>query len=194
MKEIYNKLLSKNLTPNQLYYLHCIKHKTVPAKFINIPLETERLSSDKWIENNKLTAKAVALLDSVDLYFKKSKQKSNEDIMGENFYKNIETYRELFPKIKLPSGKLARTNTKVLEKQFRWFFTEFDYDWDTIFGATKMYLDEYEAKNWQYMRTSQYFIKKTNPDKTFGSDLADYCDMYMNGLDNEDHHFKEKVV
>lgn len=194
MKEIYNKLLSKGLTPNQLYYLHCIRHKTVPAKFINIQLETERLSSHKWIENNKLTAKTIALLDSVDLYFKKSKQKSNEDLMGEYFYKNIETYRELFPKIKLPSGKLARTNSKVLEKQFRWFFTEFDYDWDTIFGATKIYLDEYETKNWQYMRTSQYFIKKTNPDKTFGSDLADYCDMYMNGLDNEDHHFKEKVV
>lgn len=194
MKEIYNKLLSKNLTPNQLYYLHCIRHKTVPAKFINIQLETERLTSGGWIENNKITAKTVALLDNIDLYFKKSKQKSNEDIMGEKFYQRIEQYRELFPKIKLPSGKPARTNVKVLENLFRWFFTEFDYDWETIFGATKMYLDEYEAKNWQYMRTSQYFIRKTNPDKTFGSDLADYCDMFINGLDNEEHHFKENVV
>lgn len=194
MKEIYNKLLSKNLTPNQLYYLHCIRHKTVPAKFINIQLETERLISGGWIENNKITAKTIAFLDSIDLYFKKSKQKSNEDIMGEKFYQRIEQYRELFPKIKLPSGKPARTNVKVLENLFRWFFTEFDYDWETIFGATKMYLDEYEAKNWQYMRTSQYFIRKTNPDKTFGSDLADYCDMFINGLDNEDYHFKENVV
>jgi hypothetical protein len=194
MKEIYNKLLFKDLTPNQLYYLHCLRDKTVPAKFINIQLETERLSGSGWIENNKITAKAVALLDSIDLYFKKSKQKSNEDIMGEKFYQKIEEYRELFPKIKLPSGKPARTNVKVLENLFRWFFTQFDYDWDTVVGATKMYLDEYEAKNWQYMRTSQYFIRKTNPDKTFGSDLADYCDMFINGLDNEEHHFKENVV
>jgi hypothetical protein len=57
-----------------------------------------------------------------------------------------------------------------------------------------MYLDEYESRNWAYMRTSQYFIRKQNQDRTFDSDLANYCDMFINGLDTEDQHFKEKVV
>jgi hypothetical protein len=194
MDEIYKKILSVQLTPNQLYYLHTIKQKTFPAKFINIALENERLINDGWIKNNALTAKSIALLDSINLYFKKSKSKSNEDIMGAKFYENIEKYRELFPKIKLPSGKPARTNVKVLESLFRWFFIQYDYDWETIFGATKIYLDEYEANNWKYMRTSQYFIKKQNQDKTFDSDLANYCDIFINGLDDEKSYFKEKVV
>ena len=57
-----------------------------------------------------------------------------------------------------------------------------------------MYLDEYESRNWSYMRTSQYFIRKQNQDRTFDSDLANYCDMFINGLDTEDQHFKQKVV
>jgi hypothetical protein len=194
MQEIYNKLLKHNITPNQLYYLHCLRHKTVPAKFINITLEYDRLKNDNWVHDNKITAKGIALLDSLDTYFKKSKVKSNQVIMGEDFYEKIAEYRELFPNIKLPSGKPARTNVKTLEALFRWFFTEFQYEWETIFGATKMYLDQYERDNWKYMRTSQYFVRKQNPDKTFDSDLANYCDMYLNGLNDEDQHFKEKVV
>jgi hypothetical protein len=47
------------------------------------------------------------------------------------------------------------------------------------------------------MRTSQYFIRKLNPaEKTFESELANYCEVYLNGSDDYgyDSHFKEKVV
>jgi len=46
------------------------------------------------------------------------------------------------------------------------------------------------------MRTSQYFIRKTNTaEKTFESELADYCNMYINGgNDYEEKHFSERVV
>lgn len=194
MTEIFNVLIKNKITPNQLYYLHTIKHRTVPAKFINIPLENDRLISDGWIENNKITSKSIALLDSLDSFFRKSKKETNADIMGHNFFDKLAEYRELFPNIKLPSGKPARTNIKTIESLFRWFFTTYDYEWSVILGATKMYLDEYESKNWAYMRTSQYFIRKQNQDRTFDSDLANYCDMFINGLDAEDQHFKEKVV
>jgi hypothetical protein len=194
MTEIFNVLIKNKLTPNQLYYLHTIKHKTVPAKFINIALENERLSNEGWIDNSKLTPKCIALLDSLDSFFRKSKKETNADIMGDRFFTEITEYRELFPNIKLPSGKPARTNIKTIESLFRWFFTTYDYDWPVILGATKMYLDEYESRNWAYMRTSQYFIRKQNQDRTFDSDLANYCDMFINGLDTEDQHFKEKVV
>ena len=61
MTEIFNVLIKNKLTPNQLYYLHTIQHRTVPAKFINIALENERLINEGWIENNKLTPKCIAL-------------------------------------------------------------------------------------------------------------------------------------
>jgi hypothetical protein len=46
------------------------------------------------------------------------------------------------------------------------------------------------------MRTSQYFIRKLNPaEKTFESELANYCEVYLNGdVDTTQGYFSEKVV
>ena len=44
------------------------------------------------------------------------------------------------------------------------------------------------------MRTSQYFIRKQNLDKSFESDLATYCDMLQYGNSLEENLFKEKIV
>jgi hypothetical protein len=117
--------------------------------------------------------------------------------MGDDFSTRIEEYLEIFPKFKLPSGKYARSYKKNLENNFRWFFETHSYDWDTVISATKMYVDEYERQGYKYMRTSQYFIRKLNPaEKTFESELANYCEVYLNGSDDYgyDSHFKEKVV
>ena len=56
------------------------------------------------------------------------------------------------------------------------------------------YIEEYKLKNYEYMRTSQYFIRKQNADKSFESDLATYCDMLNEGSSDEENIFKEKVV
>ena len=45
-----------------------------------------------------------------------------------------------------------------------------------------------------YMKTSQYFIAKEGKNKVKSSDLADYCDMIVDGVSTEDEHFKENVV
>ena len=58
-----------------------------------------------------------------------------------------------------------------------------------------MYVDEYESKNYMFMRNSQYFIRKANQDKTWESELAGYCEIILNGGHNEDNnHIQEKVV
>ena len=44
------------------------------------------------------------------------------------------------------------------------------------------------------MRTSQYFIRKQNTDKSFESDLATYCDMLNEVDSNEVDIFKDKIV
>ena len=62
-------------------------------------------------------------------------------------------------------------------------------------SATKMYVEQYQLKNYEYMRTSQYFIRKqNNSDKTFESDLANFCEEYLNGEDTVEQFFREKIV
>jgi CMP-N-acetylneuraminic acid synthetase len=61
-----------------------------------------------------------------------------------------------------------------------------------IFKATKKYIYDYSLKNYEYMRTSQYFIRKQNTDKTYDSELADYCNMIDNVLDDEVVFIKER--
>ena len=114
--------------------------------------------------------------------------------MGDEFLSKITIYNEIFPNKKLSSGKYARVNVKTLENSFRWFFDNYAYSWETILKATDKYVDEYSVRRYEYMRTSQYFVRKQNTDKTWDSELATYCDLIENGYDEETNDFKETVV
>lgn len=196
MDEIFNLLIKKNLSPNQLYILYCIKYKIKTNDFVNDALEIKRLESGDWLEADiTLSGKSVMLLQELETFFKTSKKKTSTVIMGDNFIENIDEYLDIFPKFKLPSGKYARSDKKNLENNFRWFFDSHAYNWETVLNATKLYVDEYEATGYKYMRTSQYFIRKQGSDKTYDSELANYCDMLLNGSEDPSQtHFKEKVV
>jgi hypothetical protein len=140
----------------------------------------------------QLTNKSIIFTTEIDGFFKKAKKKTTKDLLGNNFTDNIQKYVEIFPNRKLSSGKYARVNPKNLENSFRWFFENYEYDWDMIFKATKKYIYDYSLKNYEYMRTSQYFIRKQNTDKTYDSELADYCNMIDNVLDDEVVFIKER--
>ena len=61
-------------------------------------------------------------------------------------------------------------------------------------GSLKL-INEYREKEYMYMKTSQYFICKSDKHKVKHSELADYCDMVRDGIEVEDDQpFKEKVV
>ena len=193
MEEIFNKLIEKELTPNNFYVLCCIKNNIKPNNFVSSSLAVTKLKQEGWLEENlQLTSKSIIFTTEIDGYFKKAKKKTTKDLLGDNFTNNIKTYVEIFPNRKLSSGKYARVNPKNLENSFRWFFENYDYDWDMIFKATKKYIYDYSLKNYEYMRTSQYFIRKQNTDKTYDSELADYCNMIDNVLDDEVVFIKER--
>lgn len=194
MKEIFDKLIKNELTPNSFYVLHCIKEKIVPNKFVNKSLEVKRLQQNNWLKDNlDLTSKSLIFMEEIGGYFKKSKKKSAKAIMGDDFIICIKSYNQIFPSKKLGSGKYARVNAKNLEPGFRWFFENFDYSWETIYKATNKYVKDYELQNYNYMRTSQYFIRKQNVDKTWESDLANYCEM-VSAEDYQDVvYFKDNV-
>ena len=132
-------------------------------------------------------------MTEIDGYFRKTKKKTSISIMGNNFIENIQKYNEIFPNKKLSSGKYARVNPKSLENAFRWFFENYNYTWETILKATQRYVDEYSIQRYDYMRTSQYFVRKQNVDKSWDSDLATYCEFLNSSEDTELNYFKEIV-
>lgn len=189
--EMFNEMTSAGLTPNQYYLLCCMRDSVTPLK-MNMHLELRNLKQNKWIkEDNTLSPEAVVLIDKIEKLFRIQKRKTNSQLMTRDFKENIAKYKEMFPNIKLPSGKAARAANGNLEKNFRWFFENYDFKWPIIFQATAKYINEHQDNNWKFMRTSQYFIRKDNL-----SDLADYCEMIVSGGDEEEKpsYTPQKVV
>lgn len=195
MEELFQKLVRENLTPNSFYVLFSIAKNIKPHTFVNSNLEITRLKQAGWLtENLQITDKSIIFIEEINGFFKKSKKKSSQIIMGNDFLKNIEQYNLIFPNIKLPSGKYARSNVKNLENAFRWFLDNYDYDWDTIFNASKKYIREYADNQYNYMRTSQYFIRKQEDGRQFMSELANYCEIILNKPIDDTPKFKERYL
>ena len=171
------------------------KKTTVPSK---LDIEITDLVTEGFLTYNdgvyKLTAQAKSFIAHLDNYFIKAKKKTDVQLMGEDFSEKINIYRETFPNKRLPSGKPARVNVKMLSESFRWFFETYEYEWADVIKATKMYVNEYRDAEYMYMQTSQYFISKQDKHRVKSSTLADYCDMIRDGIDTEEQSFKEKVV
>jgi len=197
MKEVFNKLLENSISPNAYYVLFCISNSIIPKHNVSKELEIKRLQVDEWLTvKNELTSKSIILLKEIEAFFKASKKKTTEVLLGDSFEQKIEDYSDIFPKFKLPSGKYARSNKKNLENNFRWFFDVHDYTWETILLATEKYVMEFQLTGYKYMRTSQYFIRKMATDKTYDSELATYCDVVINGDEDYDSstYFSENVI
>jgi hypothetical protein len=196
MWELFQIMLKNNLTPNQVLLLFGIKQGvSLPQVTNDDKLALERLGY-LVLENGKYTmsAEAKSLIVHLDNYFTKAKKKTDAQLMGQDFVDKINIYREVFPNIKLPSGKPARVNVKMLSESFRWLFETYDYTWEQIIKATRMYVNEYRDAQYMYMQTSQYFICKQDKHKVKSSTLADYCDMIRDGIETEAKHFKENVI
>ena len=142
-----------------------------------------------------ITPKGKKICAKYNSLFRVAKKRTAKQLLGKDYVEMLKMYREAFPAGKLPSGKPGRQNIKTLENAFRWFFETYDYTWEEVVHATVMYINEYKEKDYMYMKTSQYFICKSDKNKIKHSELADYCDMIRDGVTLETReHFKEKVV
>lgn len=195
--ELFDMIAKEGIEPTE-YYLLCSMHDS--TTMINCkPYKTiQTLVAKGWVKpvkDGKITRfeieeKGYKLINKVEKIFTTQKAKTSKQLMNQNYKENINKYKEMFPNIKLPHGKAARSAYGNLEKNFRWFFENHDFKWDDIFAATAVYVNDAQQKNWKYMRTSQYFIRKDNL-----SDLADMCENIKNGGYKEHQHIiKTKVV
>ena len=196
--ELFDLITSAKLTPNQ-YYILCSMHDSVTPIRMNFKLELKALVEDSWIvpidEYYKLEPKSYTLIKKIEKLFKIQKKKTSMQLMNANYKEQILAFKMLFPNVRLPSGRAARSATKNLETAFRWFFEHHEYDWDKILAATEKYVDEYEMDK-KYMTCSLYFIRKQIPGtKDFMSKLADYCEFVESGgTDDDKPIFHQKVV
>jgi len=200
MLELLQEIIKDRITPNQLLLLFAID-ESISFPQINPHLEIKGLKREGYIIMNEDLETGCELSDDGKMlkikynnYFIKGKKKTNSILMGKDYNKKVEEWRELWPAKKLPSGKPARTNVRTLTNNFKWFFENYDYTWDEIFKATNRYIDQYEVTDYLYMKTSQYFIAKSDSSRVKLSELADCCDMLKEGLDEDITHFKEKIV
>jgi hypothetical protein len=196
--ELFDMITSAKLTPNQ-YYILCCMHDSVSPIRMNFKLELRSLLEDKWlsVKDDKyvLEPKTYTLIKKIEKLFKIQKKKTSIMLMDSNYKEKILAFKMIFPNVKLPSGRAARSATKNLETAFRWFFEHHEYSWDNILAATEKYVDEYEMDR-KYMTCSLYFIRKQiSGTKDFMSKLADYCEFVISGGEDDDKPiFHQKVV
>lgn len=168
------------------------KNKITPLEnFFNLLDQEKAPVMDLVIWHKVLSSERKDLIDKLNKLFKPLKNTIEVDMS------KVKEYRELFPEIKLPTGSYARVNERDLESAFQWFFKNYPayIDWEIVLQATQNYVEEYRMKNWEFMSTSLYFIRKMMPDKSYRSYLANYYERVLNGTQEENgNHFIEKIV
>lgn len=180
--QLWTVAIKYDISLNQLYFLDCCRCSIKPASIINQDPEALVCRVKGFIDDNgNLTEKANKMLDEFETYLVKRKTKITKEVLGEDFMEKVTEYRDAWPKKRLPSGELARQSVQELKDKLVWFFKTYpQYDWNTVLDATDYYNMVYEKKNYQFMVTSSYFIKKTNPHtKETTSKLADYCEQII---------------
>ncbi len=185
MIKILHSIASNGISPNGLYLLLCMESGKDPIN-INVSTESRILEIDGYLKNKQITEKGKEIIKEISSRFDIQENKVIKKKAGftEEDVAKVTQYREMFPKGLLPSQVPARVPIKELEKKFTWFFKNYDYTWETIFKATKRYINEFEANNYLYMKNSGYFVSKLEKNGLV-STLASYCDLVMEGDDTE---------
>jgi len=192
LKYIFDECQKMGLSPEGLYDLYVIAGKKYSHLRPFTPLHLEGfvlVDGDTW----SLSQKGEELLKHLDTLIKgKAPKISPPIVVSEGL---ATEYREMWPEIKFPSGKYARTNVKSIIIAFQQFFKEYPAytDWEIILKATELYLEEYRQNNWKYASTSQYFIAKKK-EGGYQYILADYYERILGGeAVQEVIHFGPKV-
>lgn len=175
-------ITSKGLTPNQLYLLGSMS-RSVKTTNINLHMELRQLKAGGWVDDeNSITDQGRKVLEELEGLYGEGSSRASPAKGFKPSEEQVTDYLMIFPEGKLPSGKHARVHPSNLVDAFAWFFRRYDYSWGIVMIATQMYVDEYCLRNYEFMRTSQYFIRKQNTDKTWQSELANYCDSAISDI------------
>lgn len=182
MQELLWLITKHQISANQLVLLHCLAQLNSGSKDLPPAVNGElSLAIQKGLitRERQLTPKALIILSEAQGIFKPHPSKIQSDPI---FIEKVNEYRNLFPNIKLPSGKSARGNIEDLKKRMASFVTKYpQYTWDLILDATELYIETYRKNEYKFMKTSGYYILKDHE-----SDLAADCEFLLEGGDPDE--------
>lgn len=170
------------MSPNQLYFLDCLRHKIKPTSLIDIETEQIIAGSRGHIDvNGVLSPGAIFILDEFESLLIKTKKKVASEVLGTDALTPINTYRNMFPAKRIPKVGLLRQTVQELRDKFIWFFKTYpEFSWDLVLDATDYYMYTKQKENMEFITTSSYFIQRTDSTtKVNRSLLADYCQMII---------------
>lgn len=183
MRKLYNSLGKHELTPNEFYVLWCLEHKK-ECTLSDTPAILDRLKSKGHVKEGKLDKKISKLVERLDMMF--SDDPAKRMSLTTSYSDNIIKYQEMWPKGKVGvNNRRLWTSAKNIEAAFKWFFNHYNYDWELVLRATEFYLNQEDDKGYPFTRTSKYFIRKMDPGMGSNSELADYCELILDGETEE---------
>lgn len=161
---------------NQVHCLYLISKRIQIPDIYNWKLEQSKLINDGYLDlSGKLTETGKKLLKKFEDLFDSTRAITTTEVLGAEYKTNIETFRQMFP-TKVGSRGGIRSSESQLIPKFEWFFKKHpEITWEEVIGGTKLYIETVDSK---YIRNAAYFIKKSDTDKTWVSDLASYAEQY----------------
>lgn len=195
MLQLLNLALTNQLNLNQIACLYYLKNKIAIPEIYNPRINLAKLALHGYIDSKlSVTDPGKRVLKSFEDLFETQRKKAITEVLGDAYKEQIEVFRTIYPR-KNSRGRLLTTgcSNENLAKSFEWFFKNYpDFTWDTVFRATRAYVDNVDKT---YIKDMKYFIKKQDTqDKTWDSTLAAWCfDINKEDDDNERYDLDKDV-
>ncbi len=87
----------------------------------------------------------------------------------------FDEWMEMFPTGVKSGGRLVKSDKQGCLKKMKKFVKDYPFTKETILQATKEYLDEFQAKDWKFVKCATFFIHKMDE----GSELAGRCEQTL---------------
>ena len=185
--QLWTTLIKHKVSPNQIYFLDCCRERIKPSNDLINQAAEKNICELKGLINSDgvITYKGLTILQEFETFLVKAKKVVTNAVLGDNQDEMINKYREYFPK-KLATGP-GRQSVRELKQKFVWFFKNHpDYNWEDVLEAANYYRYECAQRNNEYMANSSNFIKKDTMSKESVSKLADYCQLVIDMINDEE--------
>lgn len=206
MKDLFSLLIQWKITPNQLFVLQSCKEKRDYGNYIpSVKLELTRLQGKQYLDEKfNVTPAGEEVLSKIDSLFQigttimvledptdsstsPAPKSTGSKVDSSAMQEHIETYRKLFPQGSI-SGRTYRNSVRELIPRFQWFFKHNKYSWEVILEATERYIRTKKQTDGHYnfVRTSAYFVRKTDAGRCDISELANWCEVITTEREDPD--------
>jgi hypothetical protein len=189
IKNLTEILLRQEMTFDQYFVLCLLEERQLAMiiKYLDSNGKFSKADIDSLIDKGYLFRTEIESYNADELFVTSMFSSLRKVVEGKNVKSTIidlswfNEWYDLFPS-NVTSGnyRVKSKPSKCKENLKRFMKAHPKYTKDVIMKATKLYVDEFAQKNYEYMQLAYYFIYKGNIND---STLEDYCERVINGED-----------